>query len=64
MNDSIWRKSSRSDQVNCIEVSLRPGETAVRDSKDPKSSHLVIGSSSWGSFLGCLKAGRFDRDLD
>jgi hypothetical protein len=63
LKDYIWRKSSRSGKVNCVEVVLAPEAAAVRDSKDPLGDHLVVGRATWRDFVGGLKAGRYDRDL-
>ena len=63
MDQYVWRKSSRSGQVNCVEVAIVPNHAAVRDSKTPESGQLVVGRLPWGAFLVGLKAGRYDRDL-
>jgi hypothetical protein len=51
-----WRKSSRSEHSNCVEVAhIDAG--AVRDSKNPTGPVLHIGLTS---MLAAIKAGRFD----
>jgi hypothetical protein len=58
-----WRKSSRSTQQSaCVEVARANDATGVRDSKlGTQSPILLLSDSAWSSFLGGLKAGRFDR---
>lgn len=56
-----WRKSSHSQQeVNCVEVALEPGAAAVRDSKNPNGSPLVLSDTQWGAFINGVKAGQYD----
>lgn len=57
-----WRTSSRSAQGSeCVEVGRTTGFTAVRDSTAPTGPALVLAPSAFASFLGSVKAGRFDR---
>ncbi|GAA0508312.1 hypothetical protein GCM10011581_19730 [Saccharopolyspora subtropica] len=61
---SQWRKSSRSAQANaCVEVAVNlPGRALVRDSKLGDSSPvLATSAAAFRSFIGGVKAGRFDR---
>lgn len=54
-----WRKSSRSssNQGNCVEVALLAnGRVAIRDSKNPEQSPIVIGVGDFVAFIGALKA--------
>jgi hypothetical protein len=48
-----WRKSSYSGQSgNCVEVARNlPGLVAVRDSKEPTASRLIISSVIWRAFV-------------
>jgi hypothetical protein len=48
-----WRKSSYSSQSgNCVEVARNlPRLVAVRDSKDPYGSRLVVSMSAWQVFM-------------
>ena len=48
-----WRKSSYSSQSgNCVEVARNlPGLVAVRDSKEPDRTRLVISSETWRVFI-------------
>jgi hypothetical protein len=48
-----WRKSSYSGQDgNCVEVARNlPGLVAVRDSKEPDGTKLVISQAAWRVFI-------------
>ncbi|MEU4565566.1 DUF397 domain-containing protein [Micromonospora sp. NPDC023956] len=63
-----WRKSSRSCQGNCVEVSIVSPSVLVRDSKDPDGPALRISRAAWRRFLtgmtettGLADARSFDR---
>jgi hypothetical protein len=60
-----WRTSSYSgtDGTQCVEVTaLEPGRAvAARDSKDPSGGMLTFSQGEWGTFLGQVKTGTFDR---
>jgi hypothetical protein len=48
----IWRKSTRSDSTNCVEVADNlPGRVLVRDSKDPAGPSLAFGPAAWRDFV-------------
>ena len=53
-----WRKSSYSSQSgNCVEVARNlPGQIAVRDSKEPDGTKLVVSRETWRAFLLALRA--------
>jgi len=57
-----WRKSSRCNHGECIEVaSLGIQRVAVRDSKDNADGpKLVFAPAAWQSFVKDLKFGRTD----
>ncbi len=63
---NVWRKSTRSQVSNCVEVALpAPGTdmdvVAVRDSKHPDGAVLTFNRRSWLAFLAATKSGEFDR---
>lgn len=61
LDNTKWRKSSwSSTNPQCVELH---GDTpAVRDSKNPEGPVLIF--SDLGSFLGAVKAGRFDQSAE
>jgi len=57
MSELNWRKSSRSNQYNCVEVAVSAEVVAVRDSKDRAAGHFVVSARQWDSFVRRLKQG-------
>ncbi|MFG1657366.1 DUF397 domain-containing protein [Micromonospora chersina] len=58
-----WRKSTRSQTSNCVEMAtLRTGPAAValRDSKDPRGPVLLFNRAGWLGFIAGAKNGQFD----
>ncbi|WP_432039390.1 DUF397 domain-containing protein [Streptomyces cucumeris] len=55
--DSGWFTSSYSGPGNteCVEVALRTGMTAVRDSKDKGGPVLGFSVRAWGDFVGAVR---------
>lgn len=60
MSQLIWRTSSRSNQVECVEVALTDKVVAVRDSKHRGGGHFTVAGGTWRNFLHSLKNGRYD----
>ncbi|MEV1320080.1 DUF397 domain-containing protein [Micromonospora arborensis] len=57
-----WRKSTRSDDGNCVEVaSAGDGTVGVRDSKNITGPILEFGPGAWSAFTGGIPAGKFSR---
>ncbi|MEU5872574.1 DUF397 domain-containing protein [Glycomyces sp. NPDC047369] len=57
-----WRKSTRSDDGNCVEVAnALDGTIGVRDSKDVTGPILEFHLAPWSAFAGALRAGAFSR---
>lgn len=56
---AVWRKSRRSSSNggDCVEVQDRSRLVAVRDSKHPDGSKLLLTSSQWRAFTMSIKAG-------
>lgn len=47
-----WRKSSRSGTGNnCVEVLRQRSRVAIRDSKDPYGSILMVDAPAWRAFI-------------
>ena len=52
-----WFKSSYSgDNNSCVESAYVPGIVPVRDSKNPHGPAIAFSTSSWGAFVGLVKA--------
>ncbi|MEV7037239.1 DUF397 domain-containing protein [Amycolatopsis sp. NPDC051061] len=45
-----WRKSSYTDETNCVEVSLG-SVSRIRDTKDRSGGTLAVSAAAWGAFL-------------
>jgi len=55
-----WRRSSRCATQSCVEVADLPDGVAIRDSKSPGTSPiLVFTADEWESFISGVKAGEF-----
>lgn len=59
MSELVWRKSRRSEKLNCVEVAVTSEIAAVRDSKDPANGHFAVSRPQWRSFLSALSGGRY-----
>jgi len=50
-----WKKSSYSgNSGNCVEVAQLAQVVAVRDSKDPEESILILAQDGWRRFIALL----------
>ncbi|MET7667347.1 DUF397 domain-containing protein [Micromonospora luteifusca] len=57
-----WRKSTRSDDGNCVEVAnALDGTIGVRDSKDVSGPMLEFHPATWSAFTGGLRTGALNR---
>ncbi|GAA4297760.1 DUF397 domain-containing protein [Actinomadura luteofluorescens] len=61
--EASWIKSTRSQQTTdqCVELAGVSGYAAVRDSKDPEGSRLVLTGGAWRRLSRQIKAGALDR---
>ncbi len=50
-----WRKSSRSNEQDCVEVAFVRQGVAVRDSKNAAGPVLAIPVSGWDAFRADLR---------
>ncbi|TDC32141.1 DUF397 domain-containing protein [Micromonospora sp. 15K316] len=59
--DAPWRKSTRSQTSNCVEVApVGAAAIALRDSKDPQGPVLLFNRAGWLGFIAGAKEGQFD----
>jgi hypothetical protein len=59
LSTARWRKSSRSNagnNSNCVEIALLTERAAVRDSKNPHGSALMLSAATWRTLLATVKA--------
>ena len=56
---AAWHKSTRSTGggSNCIEVARLPGHFAIRDSKNPQSSVLIITPAAFRELISGITRG-------
>ncbi|GAB2935848.1 hypothetical protein GCM10027280_24730 [Micromonospora polyrhachis] len=52
----VWRKSSRCESQQCVEVARTVSGVAVRDSAAPVD-HLEIAAPAWRNFLSAIRVG-------
>ncbi len=60
MSELLWRKSTRSERYNCVEVAVTSEFSAVRDSKDRAGGHFAVSRPQWRSFLSALRADHYE----
>ncbi len=61
LSHALWRKSSYSSSTgqNCVEVATNLlGIVAIRDSKDPDGTQLIVSAPAWQTFTGGITKGR------
>jgi hypothetical protein len=57
-----WRKSTRSDDGNCVEMARADdGTVGLRDSKDTAGPVLEFSPAAWRKFTDDIQAGTFDQ---
>lgn len=59
--DRAWRRSSRSEYNNCVEVRFVGESVPLRNSRDPDGPILVFTAREWDAFVAGVKRGEFDR---
>jgi predicted secreted Zn-dependent protease len=55
-----WRKSSHSDDGNCVEVAYTHELAVVRDSKNGTGPVLRFESVQWQAFMNGVRLGEFE----
>jgi hypothetical protein len=51
----MWRKSSFSESVNCVEVAINDRAVSIRDSKARNNEALSFSSSAWQEFTQAVR---------
>ncbi|WP_435830244.1 DUF397 domain-containing protein [Saccharopolyspora shandongensis] len=59
MSELNWRKSTYTDNYNCVEVALTSDAAAVRDSKNPDGGILAFNAQTWHSFLSAVRTDHY-----
>jgi hypothetical protein len=57
-----WRKSTYSDQTECVEVKFAAGRVWVRNSRRPEVVPIAFTPAQWREFLSGLTDGEFVAD--
>ena len=57
---SVWRRSSRCDAGQCVEMAVFGAQVALRDSKDPDGPWLRFDHATWAGLVDSVRAGAFD----
>ncbi len=60
MNELKWKKSTFSQQGDCVEVAESSAGVHVRDSKNPDGPQLLFSRSEWRAFLQGVQVGQFE----
>ena len=55
----VWRRSTTSGGVNCVEVAVVDGSVLIRDSADPDGVMLRLPPGAWSAFLARARSKDF-----
>ena len=56
-----WRRSSRCNGGNCVEVAAQGDVVMVRSSADPEGTTLALNCDTWREWISRVKEGVFDQ---
>lgn len=63
LDNAPWRKSVRSgSDGNCVSLASHRAHVAIRDSKDPRRTTIVLAVTETRRLFDEIKAGLFDLD--
>jgi hypothetical protein len=54
-----WRKSSFSQNGDCVEITFSGGKVLARDSKRPDECVLTLTFSGWSAFVAGVRSDKF-----
>ena len=57
MTGPVWRRPTRCEATQCVEVADEPGRVLMRDSKLEESPVLAFDRRAWAEFVAGVKAG-------
>lgn len=57
---SVWRRSTRCGESNCVEIATASDGILMRDSKLDDSPVLGFSREAWSHFVAGVRAGEFD----
>ena len=60
LSGATWRKSTYSNNGECVEVAALDRLVGVRDSKDRGGAILFFTHGEWNAFLAGTRTGEFD----
>lgn len=61
MTGPVWRRSSRCEATQCVEVADEAGRVLVRDGKLADGSPVLeFAPGSWAAFVAGARVGEFD----
>lgn len=58
LRDGTWRRSSRCESHQCVEVAFLPDRVLARDGRGADGPVLTIGERQWRAFCAAVTAGR------
>ena len=61
MSELVWKRSTRCEPVECVEVASYPNVVYVRNSREPDKV-LTFTRDEWDAFIAGAVEGEFDHD--
>jgi hypothetical protein len=58
-----WRKSSTSEETNCVEVAATSSAVLIRSSRDRSGKVLAFSCTEWHAFLAAVRNNEFNIDV-
>jgi hypothetical protein len=61
--NGIWRKASRCQNGECLELTVRDGEVLIRSSRAPHEM-ISLTPAEWRALVGAIRAGELEPGAD